>query len=186
MSLLIATDETHLTNCSGDKKAHGVYLSLGNIHASLRAKKNSDTWILIGLLLLPSYKFVETDFGLSKTASESLHGILSQQLIHKSLHLMLKSLANHTTLYQAIGPDGLLRTMYPVLMGWISDLKDQFTLACVSSLACAVCMVTYATLDHTHTPSRPRTAQSTMSVFHSTCQKYPNASAIEFASIIKD
>ncbi len=76
--------------------------------------------------------------------------------------------------------------MYPVLMGWISDLKDQFTLACVSSLACAVCMVTYATLDHTHTPSRPRTAQSTMSVLHSTHQKYPNASAIKFASIIKD
>jgi len=76
MSLLIATDETHLTNFSGDKKAHGVYLSLGNIHASLRAKKNSDAWILIGLL--PSCKFVETDFGLSKTASQSMHGILSQ------------------------------------------------------------------------------------------------------------
>src|SRR5260370_35578300 len=76
--------------------------------------------------------------------------------------------------------------MYPMLMGWISDLKEQFTLACVSSLACAVCMATYPTLDCTHTPSRPLTAQSTMSVLHSTHKKYPNASAIEFASIIKD
>ncbi len=32
LSIILASDKTHLTNFTGDKSMHAIYMSLGNIH----------------------------------------------------------------------------------------------------------------------------------------------------------
>ena len=51
--MIVASDQTHLTNFSGDKKAWPVYLTLGNIVSTIRNKPSAMAMILIALLPVP-------------------------------------------------------------------------------------------------------------------------------------
>ncbi|KAF8441123.1 hypothetical protein BGX38DRAFT_1071751, partial [Terfezia claveryi] len=48
--ILITSDQTCLTNFSGDKKLWPIFMSLGNIPSDIRNKPSWQAWILIGLL----------------------------------------------------------------------------------------------------------------------------------------
>ena len=48
--LLLTSDQTCLTNFSGDKKLWHLYMSIGNICSHIRNKPTVLAWILIGLM----------------------------------------------------------------------------------------------------------------------------------------
>jgi hypothetical protein len=48
--VLITSDQTCLTNFSGDKKLWPIFMSLGNIPSGIRNKPSNQAWILLGLL----------------------------------------------------------------------------------------------------------------------------------------
>src|SRR5260370_32243583 len=60
LGIIRASDRTHLTNFTGDKKMHTVYLSIGNISKDIRWKHNSHTWLLV--TKIPISKFSKTQF----------------------------------------------------------------------------------------------------------------------------
>ncbi|KAF8415512.1 hypothetical protein BGX38DRAFT_1071693, partial [Terfezia claveryi] len=48
--ILLALDQTHLTNFSEDKKLWLMYISIGNIKSIIRNKPTMNAWISIALL----------------------------------------------------------------------------------------------------------------------------------------
>ena len=48
--VLLSSDQTFLTNFSGDKKLWPLFMSIGNIRSYIRNKPTEQAWILIGLL----------------------------------------------------------------------------------------------------------------------------------------
>ena len=48
--ILLASDETHLTNFSGDKKLWPVFMSIGNILSSIQNTPTMHAWIPIAFL----------------------------------------------------------------------------------------------------------------------------------------
>ncbi|KAF8457926.1 hypothetical protein BDZ91DRAFT_638286, partial [Kalaharituber pfeilii] len=53
LPIILAFDQTHLTNFSRDKKLWPVYMTLRNIHSSIQNKPSSHAWIPIALLPIP-------------------------------------------------------------------------------------------------------------------------------------
>ncbi|KAF8424232.1 hypothetical protein BGX38DRAFT_1082866, partial [Terfezia claveryi] len=48
--VLLALDQTYLTNFFGDKKLWRLYISIGNIKSTIRNKMTINAWIPIALL----------------------------------------------------------------------------------------------------------------------------------------
>jgi hypothetical protein len=48
--VLLTSDKTHLTQFAGDKHAWPLYLSIGNIHSSIRNKPSNNAWKLIAYI----------------------------------------------------------------------------------------------------------------------------------------
>src|SRR5260221_13534656 len=47
LGIILVSDCTHLTNFTGDKKMHAVYLSIENISKDICWKHNSCAWLLV-------------------------------------------------------------------------------------------------------------------------------------------
>jgi Plavaka transposase len=54
--VIFASDETHLTNFSGDKKAWPIYMTLGNLPSATRNAPTSEAMYLVALLPIPPKK----------------------------------------------------------------------------------------------------------------------------------
>src|SRR5260370_1172338 len=83
LSIILVTDHTHLTNFTGDKKMHTVYLSLGNISKDIHWKHNTHAWLLV--TKIPISKFLKTQFSGTKTEWDAMPGILSHHLFHHQI-----------------------------------------------------------------------------------------------------
>ncbi|KAF8538402.1 hypothetical protein BDD12DRAFT_741370 [Trichophaea hybrida] len=51
--LICGSDDTQLTNHSGDKKGYPRYLAIGNIHLSIRSRPTWQAQVIIALLPIP-------------------------------------------------------------------------------------------------------------------------------------
>lgn len=78
--VMIASDKTHLTTHQGDKEAHCVYLSCGNVEKSVRGKASARAWMLIGYIPIAKFKEV------------AHQGILSDRLYHACMDILTESL----------------------------------------------------------------------------------------------
>ena len=76
LSIILASDKMHLTNYSGDKLMHAVYMTLGNIHKDVQRKLTSHAWLLVAKI--PVTKFLHTVFSGSKSEKMAMPGILRQ------------------------------------------------------------------------------------------------------------
>src|SRR5258707_2321964 len=83
LGIILVSDHTHLTNFTGDKKMHAVYLSIGNISKDIHQKHNSHAWLLV--TKIPISKFSKTQFSGPKTKQEAMPGILSHHLFHECM-----------------------------------------------------------------------------------------------------
>lgn len=70
MSIVLASDKTHLTNFSGDQHMHAVYMSLGNIRKEIRNKVSHRAWVLLAKLPAPKFSSVNGRTYASKEEKE--------------------------------------------------------------------------------------------------------------------
>ena len=138
LGIILATDCTHLTNFTGDKKIHTVYISLGNISKEVQKKHNAHAWLL--LAKIPVAKFSKTSFSGSKTEQEAMPGILSQHLFHVCMkHVLTPLRVNQRSYYVVLSPDGNSRLCIAILMAWIADLEEELLIAGIMKFSCPVC-----------------------------------------------
>src|SRR5258705_1398503 len=148
LGIILASDRTHLTNFTGDKKMHTVYLSIGNISKDVHWKHNSRTWLLVSKI--PISKFLKTQFSGPKTKQEAMPGILSHCLFHECMYQVLPPLRLDQRQYYVVpSPDGNSSLCMAVLMAWIADLEEQLLISGVQHLSCPVCTAVYHNLAET-------------------------------------
>src|SRR5437868_13301746 len=86
--VLLASDQTHLTNFSGDKKLWPLYMSIGNIDSTVRNKPTMNAWIPLALLPTPP-KRLEKIPG-NPTEAQELDAL---QVTHEILSTILSPLS---------------------------------------------------------------------------------------------
>ena len=84
--MVLSSDKTNISALVGDQCAHPLLLGLANIHMSTCLKFSSEAFLLTALLLIP--KFIH------KLAC--IHGLLTDQIFHKSLDIVLQPLKDAT------------------------------------------------------------------------------------------
>ncbi|QRW04669.1 C2H2 zinc finger [Ceratobasidium sp. AG-Ba] len=131
--VIISSDETRLTNFSGDKKAHPVYITIGNIPKSWRRKTSKRTNALLGYLPVPK---------LDCEPNKEKRRFHRRDLFHKCMSTLLKPLAEageHGI--EVPCADGGIRRIYPALAAYIADFPEQCRVACVKQTYCPLCTV---------------------------------------------
>jgi hypothetical protein len=124
LGIILATDKTHLTNSTGDRKMHPIYISLGNISKDIQWKRHACAWLL--LAIIPICKFSETTFSGSRTKQEALPGILSQPLFHVCMRRIFEPMRLDRRQSRVVpSPDGHSRLCVAILMAWIADPEEQ-------------------------------------------------------------
>src|SRR6266850_2660219 len=194
-AVILASDETHLTNFSGSKVFHALYMTLGNIHGPIRRQPQSGAWLL--LAILPSCSFTKTLLNLTspqshiilnKTEAASLPGILKQHLYHESMAIVIAPLCpaqRRSHLVQ--GPGNKVHSSMPCLLGYIANMKEQFMIACVTPKACPVCLAQPRLDDSTiqdHSTAKLHTGNSTLSVLHRVRKAHPNVPILKFRTLV--
>src|SRR5258708_6863510 len=137
---ILASDETHLTNFSGSKVFHALYMTLGNIYGHIRRQPQSGAWVL--LAILPSSSFTQTLLNLTspqsyvklnKNEAASLPGILKQHLYHECMAIVIAPLSYAKRRpHLVLGPGNKIHSSMACLVGYIADMKEQFMIACVN------------------------------------------------------
>ncbi|KAF8320829.1 hypothetical protein DL93DRAFT_2131236 [Clavulina sp. PMI_390] len=183
--IILASDATHLTNFSGGKKAHAVYMSLGNIHKEVRNAPSNNAWILVALL--PTNLKFEAEKFPNKTQTEAMPGLLAHQAFHRCMRDLLYPLRKDQQRYHVWRcPDGKKRRCHPKLMVWIADLPEQQMIACVRSKSCPVCPCSSRTLgDEHHVTSSDVYRVSTLDTLKSVRTANPNALLWDYAGAVR-
>lgn len=134
--VICASDGTHLTNFSGDKKAWPVYLTIGNITSETRNKPSNYAMVLLALLPVPP------KLGVGARADELRRQ--SQMALHKVLGDILDGLRSPGQSGELIPcADGFERLCYPILCAWIADHPEHAALLNINNHACPRCEVDF-------------------------------------------
>lgn len=145
---VIFTDKTHLTNFSGDQFYHAAWFSLYNILSNTRRKLSLGPWILVGKV--PVSKFPKTRAKYKTTGERDiLPNILQRMMFHACLKIILSPAhIQNRRITPMIDPDGFLRLVLLIIMGWLADLEEQWDIACVSKDTCPTCFTRHNNLDN--------------------------------------
>jgi hypothetical protein len=131
--IIISSDETRLTTFSGDKKAHPVYLTIGNLPKRLRRRISKRGNVLIGYLPVPK---------LDCESDKEKRRFHRRDLFHKCLKALLAPLADACkTGVEVPCADGSIRRIYPALAAYIADFPEQCKVACIKTSYCPMCTV---------------------------------------------
>jgi len=129
------SDQTHLTNFSGDKKAWPVYLTIGNILSKTRNSPNKMAIILVALLPVPP------KFASKKTKARSVQRMTNDEVLETVFALIFEPLEAFTKSGKDMNcSDGRVRKCFPVLAAWIVDHAENETLHGLKRMSCAVCV----------------------------------------------
>ncbi|KAG9123531.1 hypothetical protein FRC07_014824 [Ceratobasidium sp. 392] len=82
--VIISSDETKLTSFSGDKKAHPVYITIGNLPKRLRRRTSKRANILLGYLPVPK---------LNCESNKEERTLQRRHLFHQCMRALVKPLA---------------------------------------------------------------------------------------------
>ncbi|EGO02638.1 hypothetical protein SERLA73DRAFT_38032, partial [Serpula lacrymans var. lacrymans S7.3] len=107
--VIIATDNTQLTQFSGNKSAYPVYLTLGNIPSSIRCKPSQHACVLIGYLSVNKLMIFE---------------------------LLIEAGCKGT---EVTGGDGVVRKLHPILACYVADYPEQCLVTCSKYGICPQC-----------------------------------------------
>lgn len=149
--IICFSDETHLTNFSGDKKIWPIYMTIGNIRSATRNKPSNLAVVLLGLLPISPAK------GTLNRADDATYKKLKGEALHKALAQIFRPL-------QAAAKDGValqcpdleVRLCFPRLAAWIADYPEYTKLFNVSHQSCPVCTVPKVQLGSPSSNSEPR------------------------------
>jgi len=136
--ILLASDETHLTNFSGDKKLWPVYMSIGNIRSSIQNMHTMYAWIPIALLPVGPKRVNKIPrYSVEMQEQQAL------QTVHEVFAHLLKPLsdARCQTGYKMICANGNIHLCFPKLFCWLADHMENATIHAIASNRCPVCIV---------------------------------------------
>ncbi|QRV89363.1 hypothetical protein RhiJN_17381 [Ceratobasidium sp. AG-Ba] len=131
---IVSSDETRLTNFAGDKRAHPVYLTIGNIPKRLRRRVSKRANILIGYLPVPKLDCVSSD---------EERRTIKRELFHQCMEEILAPLVEAGNNDGELAPcaDGYVRRIYPKLASYIADFPEQCKVTCTKQTHCPTCTV---------------------------------------------
>ena len=129
------SDQTHLSNFSGDNKAWPVYIRLGNLPSTRRNSPGSMAVLLLALLPVPPKlsKSISADKNQRRINAETL------QLVFQLLFEPLQAVAREGVNIDCA--DGKVRRCFPILSAWIADHMENVALHGVKSNSCPKCKV---------------------------------------------
>ena len=119
--VILASDETMLTQFKGDKKGWPIYLTLGNIPSAIRRQPTQKALKLLGYIPSP---FQE---GYSREERQARQ----QKLFHKCVCMLLQPIINA----EAEGvkmklSNGCVYRVIPIIAAYIADFPEQCLAAC--------------------------------------------------------
>ncbi len=148
--VMISSDATLLTNISGDKSSHCVYMSCGNIRKEVRSKASARCWMKIAEI--PKATFEEI----------SSQRVLKQRLYHTCMDIVTESLkhCSHAPvrMTDANGDERLVRT---ILFVHLADLPEQLLISCCHGGASPISYARHSDFG-TGVKMPPRTGVSTL------------------------
>jgi len=115
VSVICASDKTHLFNFSGDQHAWPLYLSIGNIRKDIRLTPKKCACSLVGLIQYPPKGATNTD--------EAWHSPVGTVLS------ALQNLDIAGPCLKCVCAAGLLRQSCPVLAAWVGEYPEQVMVA---------------------------------------------------------
>lgn len=151
--VILASDETHLTNFSGDKKAWPLYLTIGNIPSDVRMKPLSQSVLLLANLPIHPKKA-----SLSRSQKEKIESIFQDALYD----VLQPLVAIHKTGIELEAGDGQVRQCFLRISGWTADYMEYLKLFGLSMPACPRCLVKPAELQE----YVPRTLEHNYELYH--------------------
>ena len=129
------SDQTNLTNFSGDKNAWPVYITIGNLLSARRNNPGSLAVLLLALLPVPPKLFMSSkaDRRQRKINADTLQNVFElifaplQDVVHVGIPIE--------------GADGKVRLCFPILSAWIVDHMENVALHVLKTNACPKCEV---------------------------------------------
>ncbi|KAH9839919.1 uncharacterized protein C8Q71DRAFT_820987 [Rhodofomes roseus] len=133
MPIILGADKTTVSVGTGHTEFHPVYMSIGNVHNSVR-RAHRDALIPIAFLAIPKASRGETETDEFR--------IFRKQLYHASLAQILSPLRPYMETYDVLQcPDGHFRRVIYELGPFIADYPEQVVLAGVVSGWCPKCLI---------------------------------------------
>ncbi|KAF8424430.1 hypothetical protein BGX38DRAFT_1107338 [Terfezia claveryi] len=134
--VILTSDQTFLTNFSGDKKLWPLFMSIGNIPSHVRNKPTAQAWILIGLLLI----------GPKRT--KGIKGFSTKEQEYDALR---------GGGYEVACADEKVRNCVPILSCWLADHMENVTIHGIKTNRYPICIATKSQLGMlSKTPYRTR------------------------------
>ena len=129
------SDQTHLSNFSGDKKAWPVYITLSNLPSTWRNSPGSMAVPLLALLPVPPKlsKSTPADKHQRRINAETLQLVF--QLLFEPLQAVTRKGVNIDCADSKVG------RCFPVLSAWIADHMENVALHGVKSNSFPTCKV---------------------------------------------
>jgi hypothetical protein len=123
--VLLASDSTHLTQFAGDKHAWPLYMSIGNIHSSIRNKPVNNAWKLIAYI--PTATFLDPITGKKDPEQTTLQDRLFHQCVSLVLAPLIQAGKNGV---RVVDSAGNTRHSYPRLAAYLADYPEQLCINC--------------------------------------------------------
>jgi hypothetical protein len=112
--VILGSDKTHLTNCSGAQECHVVVMSIGNISKSIRGKATAHAFEPLAYIPLGDWK------------EKKCKGLLQQRCYHLCMDIILKSLKIAAQIGSIMSdPAGNLRLVFTPLASHIADRPEH-------------------------------------------------------------
>ena len=129
------SDQTNLTNFSGDKQVWPVYLTIGNLPSARGNSPGSMAVLLFALLPIPLKlsKYSKANQRQQKINTDTLQDVF--ELIFASQ----QGVAHASVSIDCT--DGKVRLCFPILSTWIADHMENMALYGLKSNACPKCVV---------------------------------------------
>jgi hypothetical protein len=138
MPYILASDSTHLTNFSGDKKIKPLLITSGHIQQHVRAASSKRAYLC--LAMIPEGKFPNVEYA-TITEAKEMPGVLSRRLYHTCALEVLKPLKKYSkTPKLMIDSEGNKRQEVFRLVAYIADLLEQTLIAGLAPNQCIPCV----------------------------------------------
>ena len=124
---------THLTNFSGDKKAWPVYMTIGNLSATVRGSSTSHSIVLVALMPVPSKLSTRNA---TREAQKERNRLVHQTVLRELLAPVIDSQKRK---FNALCADSFYRRCVLSVGGWIADYPEHCCMQGIKNNMCFWC-----------------------------------------------
>jgi len=172
--LMCGSDEMQLTDFSGDKKAWPIYLTIGNIHSSIRNEYSYLAHIVLAFLPVP-HKFQWNSASDDRAQRDINHQVLcdiAEILLEPVTQFPKGGDINSGALW--LCSDGKMCRCWPILMSWLADHMEHANLMGMKYNACPKCQTPKDELGSLILPPDLESHWQNSAVFQQKYREYQN------------